>query len=94
MRHELTYRVGAVSWFISNTEKEHWTTAKWIFRYVRGSSKLCLCFNNDKSILVGYIDADMAIDMDSRKSISGYLVTFLQGSHFLIIKIAKVCFPT
>lgn len=31
-------------------------------------------------MLVGYIDADMPEDVDSRKSISSYLITFSSGA--------------
>ena len=53
---------------------------KWILRYLRGTSKTCLCFGTDKLVLVGCTDADMAGDVDSRKSTSGYLITFLGGA--------------
>ena len=52
---------------------------KWIFRYFRGSTKLCLTFGDSKPILEGYVDADWAGDLDSRKFTSGYLFTFAGG---------------
>ena len=52
---------------------------KWIFRYLRGSYKLCLAFGDSKPVLVGYVDADWAGDLDGRKSTSGYLFTFAGG---------------
>uniref|UniRef100_A0A803M8G8 Retrovirus-related Pol polyprotein from transposon TNT 1-94 n=1 Tax=Chenopodium quinoa TaxID=63459 RepID=A0A803M8G8_CHEQI len=39
-----------------------------------------LCFGSDKPILVGYSNSDMAGDIDSRKSTSGYLITFAGGA--------------
>uniref|UniRef100_A0A803MBH5 Retrovirus-related Pol polyprotein from transposon TNT 1-94 n=1 Tax=Chenopodium quinoa TaxID=63459 RepID=A0A803MBH5_CHEQI len=39
-----------------------------------------LCFGSDKPVLVGYSDSDMAGDIDSRKSTSGYLITFAGGT--------------
>ena len=53
---------------------------KWIFRYLRGSSKLCLTFGDFKLVLEGYVDADWAGDLDGRKSTSGYLFTFAGGT--------------
>lgn len=79
-RPDLAHAVGVVSRFLSNPGKEHWAAVKWIFRYLRGTSKLCLCFGDDKPVLVGYTDADMAGDIDSRKSTSGYLITFAGGA--------------
>ena len=48
-------------------------------RYLRGISDLRLTFGSEKPMLVGYTDLDMAGDMDSRKSTSRYLITFLGG---------------
>lgn len=53
---------------------------KWIFRYLRGTSRVCLCFGNGEIVLNGFTDADMAGDVDSRKSTSGYLITFAGGA--------------
>ena len=49
---------------------------KWILRYLRGTSKTWLCFGTDKLVLIGCTNADMARDVDSRKSTFGYLITF------------------
>lgn len=49
---------------------------KWIFRYLRGTSKICLAFQGSKLVLEDFIDANMTCDLDGRKLISGYLVTF------------------
>ena len=50
---------------------------KWILRYLRGTSRTCLCFGSNKPILKGYSDADMASDLDSRNSTLGFLMTFV-----------------
>ena len=50
---------------------------KWIFRYLKGTSGICLYFGIDKLVLCGYSDADWAGDVDSRKSTLGYLITFV-----------------
>ena len=41
---------------------------------------MCLCFGNGKSMFDGFTDSDMAGDIDSRKSTSGYLMTFVGGA--------------
>ena len=79
-RPDIAHAVGVVSRFLANPGKEHWEAVKWIFRYLRGTSKMCLRFGNEKPILDGYADADMAGDLDGRKSISGYLFTFAGGA--------------
>ena len=49
---------------------------KWILRYLRGTTKRRLCFGNGDPVLEVYTDADIAGDVDSRKSTSGYITTF------------------
>jgi len=64
-RPDITYVVGVISRFLTNPGKEYWTALKWILRYLWGTTKKCLCFGQAKSVLVGYIDADLASDIDS-----------------------------
>ena len=78
-RPDIAHAVGVVSRFLSNPSKEHWQAVKWILRYLRGTSKICLRFGDDKPVLCGYTDADMAGDVDTRKSISRYMMTFTGG---------------
>ncbi|KAI4334843.1 hypothetical protein L6164_013552 [Bauhinia variegata] len=75
-RPDNAHAVGVVSRYLSNPGKEHWQTVKWILRYLRGTSRFCLCFSASKPVLDGYTDADMKGDVDSRKSISEYMMTF------------------
>ncbi|KAM2033899.1 hypothetical protein ACFX1T_015715 [Malus domestica] len=68
--------VGVVSRFFSNPGKNHWEVVKWILRYLKWTSKMCLCFGNSKPILEGFTDVDLGGD----KSTSGYLFTFAGGA--------------
>ncbi|CAL2256840.1 unnamed protein product [Prunus armeniaca] len=70
MRPNITHAVGVVSIFLSKLGREHWNAVKWILKYLRGTSKMSLCYTN----------ADMAGDLDSRKPTSGYLITFSGGA--------------
>lgn len=79
-RPDIAHAVGVVSRFMSNPGREHWEAVKWILRYLRGTSDLRLSFGSDKPVLVGYTDSDMAGDVDSRKSTSGYLITLSGGA--------------
>ena len=79
-RPDIAHAVGVVSWFLTNPGKEHWEAMKWILRYLRGTSKVCMCFGNGEHMLDGYTDSDMAGDVDSRKSISGFMMTFAGGA--------------
>ncbi|KAE8695044.1 Calcium sensing receptor [Hibiscus syriacus] len=78
-RPDIAYAVGVVSRFLANPGNEHWVTAKWILRYLRGTSKRCLCFGKGKHVLEEYTDANLASDIDLRKSTSGYITTFAGG---------------
>ena len=78
-RPDIAHVVGVFSKFLSNLGKEHWAAMKWILRYLRGTSKTCLCFGTDKLVLVGCTDADMEGDVDSRKFTFGYLIIFSRG---------------
>ena len=58
---------------------------------------MCLCFSSGESILDGYTGSDMACDVDSRKSISGFLMTFAGGGGggggcLLAIQATKMCY--
>ena len=54
---------------------QHWEAVKWILRNLRGSSDACLCFTGASLKLQGYVDADFAGDIDSRKSTTGFVFT-------------------
>lgn len=51
---------------------------KWIPRYLRGTVKQCLYVRNEKKLLNEYVDAYMEGGVDSRKSNSVYLITFVR----------------
>lgn len=55
------------------------------------TGKSAYVFGNGNQILVGYVDVDMAGDVDSRKSASGYLITLVGGSCLMKITTTKVC---
>ena len=44
-------------------------------RYLKGSSETCLTFTAGGLKLEGFVDADLAGDVDSRKSTTGYVYT-------------------
>ena len=43
-RPDIALAVGVLSRFMSNPEKEHWTTVKRVFRYLCGTSDYGLCY--------------------------------------------------
>ncbi|RVW71154.1 Retrovirus-related Pol polyprotein from transposon TNT 1-94 [Vitis vinifera] len=74
-RPDIAYAVGVVSRFMSRRGKQHWEAVKWILRYLKGSLDTCLCFTGASLKLQGYVDADFASDIDSRKSTTGFVFT-------------------
>lgn len=49
---------------------------KWILQYLRGMLNLRLALGCEKPEVVGYKDLDLAGDLDSQKSTSGYMVFY------------------
>ena len=79
-RPDLAHSVSVVSRFMSQPGKKHWQAVKRIFRYLKGTSDLGLIYRGDIQCLVtGYSDSDYAGDVDSRRSMTGYVFT-LGGS--------------
>jgi ATP-binding cassette subfamily B (MDR/TAP) protein 1 len=74
-RLDIAHAVGVVSRYVNNPGKQHWKAVKWIMRYLEGSSETCLSFTADGLKLEGFVDADLAGDVDSRKSTTGYVYT-------------------
>ncbi|RVW74857.1 Retrovirus-related Pol polyprotein from transposon TNT 1-94 [Vitis vinifera] len=74
-RPDIAHAVGVVSRFMSRPGKQHWEAVKWILRYLKGSLDTCLCFTGVSLKLQGYVDADFAGDIDSRKSTTGFVFT-------------------
>jgi len=89
-RLEISNVVGVVSCFLANPGKENWQVVKWILRYLKGTSKVCLSFKSGKFVLNGYTNADMAGDVDSRKSTSNYMMTLARGG-VMAIQTTKMC---
>ena len=63
-RSDIAHTVGVVSCFL---------------RY-RDTSRVCLKFGENQTILDGYTNPNMAGDVESRKSTSGYLMIFAGGA--------------
>ena len=80
MRPDIIYAVNKVTQYSTGYGNAHWTTVKWIFRYIKGTADYTLVlggYDNDLSgrnvRLTGACDADWANDLDDRRSTTGYL---------------------
>ena len=74
-RPDIAQAVGAVSRYMNNPGKLHWEAVKWILRYLRGTTSKELCFKGGDMVLTGYVDADLAGNVDIRRSTTGYVYT-------------------
>ena len=74
-RPDIAQAVGAVSRYMNNPGKLHWEAVKWILRYLRGTTSKALCFKDGDMVLTGYVDADLAGNVDIRRSTTGYVYT-------------------
>lgn len=76
IRPNIVHAVGAVSRYMNNPCKTHWEAIKWILRYLQGTANLALCFRSENIAFAGYVDVDLAGNVDNRKSTTGYVYTF------------------
>jgi len=74
-RPDLSYAMSLVSRYMANPGKEHWKAVQWIFRYLRGTTNACLKFGRTDKGLTGYVDSDFAVDLDKKRSLTGYVFT-------------------
>eukprot|EP00253_Pinus_taeda_P013035 PITA_13035 len=70
-RPDIAHAVGVLSRFMSKPGKEHWTTEKRDFRYLRGTSDYGLCYQGRPGLdrvldIHGFVDADWAGVLDQR----------------------------
>ncbi|KAE8680077.1 hypothetical protein F3Y22_tig00111392pilonHSYRG00241 [Hibiscus syriacus] len=67
-RPDIAQAVGVVSRYMNNPSKIHWEADKWILRYLWGTTNKALCFKGVYTMPIGYIDVDLAGNVDIRRS--------------------------
>jgi hypothetical protein len=70
---------------MSKPEKEHWTTIKRVFRYLRGTASYGLCYEGRSRLdrvvdIHGFVDVYWVVDLDHRRSTSGYVFNLFGGA--------------
>ena len=81
-RPDLAYAVGYLSRFMETPHEEHLVAVKRVLRYVAGTCHQGLYYTRreeGRARLRGFSDADMAGDIDTRKSTTG-IIFFLGGN--------------
>jgi len=89
-RPDISHAVGVVSGYMNNPGKEHWMAARWIPRYLRGTTNQALWFGGSNIVLQGYVDAYMAGDKDNRRSTTWYVFTVGGTTISLVSKMQSV----
>jgi hypothetical protein len=80
-RPDIVFASNLLSCYASCPTKNHWTMAKHLLCYLKGTQKLGIELSNHKvpRELTGYADADYAMSPRDKKSTTGYAVCF-QGN--------------
>ena len=83
-RPDIAHAMGFVRRYMSNSRKQHWKAMKWILRYLKRTARLALCFKQSDLGLQGYVDANMARDVDS------YVYTLVGTTINWVSKLQKI----
>lgn len=80
-RPDISYATSTVAQYCSNSRELHVTALKRIFKYLRDSFNMGICYtgSRDPNILFAYVDSDYARDVDDRKSRSGCCLILNDG---------------
>jgi transposase InsO family protein len=78
-RPDISHAVSYLSQFNTCHNDQHWSAAKRVLRYLKGTIEYGLLFRKGATTLVGYADADWAACVVDRHSYTGYILTFAGG---------------
>ena len=73
-------RSDIVGKFMANPGRAHCEAIKSILRYLKGTKGQYLRYGKGSLELKGFCDSDMAGDVDTHKSTSGYVYTLVSGA--------------
>ena len=80
-RPDLSFAVNSLAKFSNSPTQEHWTAAKRVLRYLKGTTDLGIQFARDETgEVLGYTDVDWGGDPDDKKFTSGYIFTKCGGA--------------
>ena len=76
-RPDIAHALGVLSMYMSKPGKEHWTTIKRVFKYLRGTANHATCYQGRSEAvrvldLHGFVNVEWVGDMDHRRYTSGY----------------------
>ena len=80
-RPDISYATSVVSSFSSNPGEVHWTAAKRIIRYLKGTKHMRLTYDKaNEGSFRGFTDVDWGNDPDTRRSVTGYVYVHAGGA--------------
>ena len=81
-RPDIAYSVSVLGQFAANPTKSHYTGTKHVLQYLHDSSEHEITYKtSDEPLkLIYYVDSDWAGDVDTRKFITGYVLTLAKGA--------------
>jgi hypothetical protein len=80
-RHDISFVVGLVSWYMQTPHEIHWKVAKRILCYVHGTVQFGIHYSlGGTPLLVGFTDSDWTGDPDDRNSTAGYVFSLGSGA--------------
>ena len=74
----IAFSANSVTIFLNKHIRSHWLAVKRIFMYLRGTQNVGISYKQCESSelsLIGYSDADFANDVETRRSVTGYVFT-------------------
>lgn len=72
-RPDISFAVSYLGQFNNCFGKTHWTAAKRVLRYLKGTLDLGIQFEFSNGKLEGYVDADWSNNLDDRKLLTGFV---------------------
>ena len=78
-RPNISHALSVVSRYMTSLGQDHWQAAKWILRYLKGTLEYGLVNGRSDGKgkgICGFVDADFVKDMNSRRSLTGYMYMF------------------
>lgn len=78
-RPDIAHAASVLGQFNDCFNKSHWSAAKRVLRYLKGTSEIGLFYESGNADLKGYVDADWVGSISDRRSFTGFLFMLSGG---------------
>jgi hypothetical protein len=85
-RPDISHAVGVLSRYRMSPTTSHWNEAMRVLKYLVKTRNMVLTLREGDDILVGWVDADYAGDLDHRYSTSGFALSVFGGAVVWAVK--------